>query len=61
MVCSFLKDWRPRLLALAAFLLAVCLLARAVAVQHEARSAFFGMLFPQLMWHEATPGEAVAL
>lgn len=27
----------------------------------ETRDAFFSMLFPQLFWREATPGEAVCL
>ena len=61
MVRSFWMDLRPRLLVLAALLLTVCLLWRANAPRREAKSAFFGMLFPQLLWHEATPGEAVAL
>ena len=61
MVRSFFVKERPRLLALAAVLLALTLLARVCAPRSEARSAFFGMLFPQLVWGEATPGEAVAL
>ena len=60
MVRSFLMGLRPRLLALAVAALALCALARACAVSGEAQSAFFGMLFPQLVGCEATPGEACA-
>ena len=59
MVRSFLMQLRPRLLVLAAAMLALCALARACAVGSETKSAFFGMLFPQLIGIEATPGEAV--
>ena len=59
MVRSFLMQLRPRLLALAAALLALCALARVCVAGSEVQSAFFGMLFPQLIGIEATPGEAV--
>ena len=59
MVRSFLMQLWPRLFALAA-LLALCALTRVCAAGGEAQSAFFGMLFPQLIWGEATPGEAMA-
>ena len=59
MVRSFLMGLRPRLLALAAALLVLCAIARVCAAGSEVHSAFFGMLFPQLVGIEATPGEAV--
>ena len=59
MVRSFLMEMRPRFLALAAVMLALCALARVCAAGSKVQSAFFGMLFPQLIGIEATPGEAV--
>lgn len=65
MVCSFLMGKRPhgpnwtRLLAAAVAAASLAALARFGAPRTQ--DAFFGMLFPQLVWGEATPGEAVAL
>ena len=59
MVRFFFCDRGVRLFAAA--LLALCLLALAALPKRQAQSAFFGMLFPQLVYGEATPGEAVAI
>ena len=59
MVRSFLMQLKPRLLALTAAMLALCAIARMCVAGSEVQSAFFGMLFPQLIGGEATPGEAV--
>ena len=59
MVRSFLMQLRPRLLVLAAAMLALCMFARMCVAGGEVQSVFFGMLFPQLIGIEATPGEAV--
>ena len=58
MVRFLLMRIMPRLLALTAATLALCAFARVCSSGVEAQSAFFGMLFPQLIWGEATPGEA---
>ena len=58
MVRSFFRGLRG-LAALAAVAALLCAIGGAETRGDQA--AFFGMLFPQLVFGEATPGEAVAL